>query len=247
MMLFVGRLDEMGMGGPKIRVVEGGARSPMWIQIKEDVTSNVVRVVLTSEPTSLEAAMLAGLDSGTFVDGEDTVAGVAELAPEPIQPQSDLVGAQDLTPKHYRSGDLPGLVADSLASSLGVRSVVVSTPGHNVHADEETLTKAIRDCEGVACLVSVGPGTVADIGKVLAATHGSEYVVVQTANSVKGLADDRSVLLVNGLKRTTVSKCADALIADTDVIVDAPLSELLPEGFYLHEPKGLSRYEEEPE
>ena len=32
------RLDAMGLGGPEIRVVGGGARSPLWMQIKADVT-----------------------------------------------------------------------------------------------------------------------------------------------------------------------------------------------------------------
>ena len=130
----------------------------------------------------------------------------------------------DRTPKRYRSGDLLGSVTDMLASKLAVRAVPVGTVGHNLHADEETMAKATRDCEGAACLVAVGSGTVADIGKVLAATHGLGYVVVQTANSVNGFADDRSVLLLNGVKRTASSKWADALIADTDVLVEAPVA-----------------------
>jgi glycerol-1-phosphate dehydrogenase [NAD(P)+] len=136
----------------------------------------------------------------------------------------------DLTPKRYRSADLLAFVTDSLASSFGVRSVSVGTPGQNVHADEETLAKATRDCEGAACLVAVGSGTVADIGKVVVAAYGLAYVVVQTANSVNGFADDRSVLLVNGVKRTTPSTWADALVIDTDVLVEAPV-EMNVSGF----------------
>jgi glycerol-1-phosphate dehydrogenase [NAD(P)+] len=69
----------------------------------------------------------------------------------------------------------------------------------------------------------VGSGTSADIGKVLAASHHVPYVVVQTAGSVNGFADDRSVLLVSGVKRTVQSTWADALIADSDVIARAPV------------------------
>ena len=79
-----------------------------------------------------------------------------------------------------------------------------------------------RGCAGAACLVAVGSGTVADIGKAVAAAHGLPYVVVQTADSVNGFADDRSVLLVSGVKRTTPTTWADALVVDTDVLVDGP-------------------------
>jgi glycerol-1-phosphate dehydrogenase [NAD(P)+] len=174
-----------------------------------------------------EAARLKPVGLQTLVLGE----GALRVLPDVV---TDLVGTRhppgpiaivsDLTPKHYRSGDLIDFVTDSLASNLGVRSVFVGTTGHSVHADEETLAKATLECEGAACLVAVGSGTVADIGKVLAATHGLGCVVVQTANSVNGFADDRSVLLVNGVKRTVVSKWADALIADTDVLVEAPVA-----------------------
>ena len=49
------RLDEMGLAGPEIRVVGGGARSALWMQIKADVTARPVRAVLTKEPTALGA------------------------------------------------------------------------------------------------------------------------------------------------------------------------------------------------
>jgi glycerol-1-phosphate dehydrogenase [NAD(P)+] len=48
--------------------------------------------------------------------------------------------------------------------------------------------------------------------------------VVQTATSVNGFADDQSVLLVKGVKRTTPTRWPDALIADADVLVGAPVA-----------------------
>ncbi|MGA3352676.1 MAG: iron-containing alcohol dehydrogenase [Acidimicrobiales bacterium] len=129
----------------------------------------------------------------------------------------------DRTPKRYRSGDLLEFVTKSVASVVGARGVFVGAGGHNAHADEQTLSTATKDCAGASCIVAVGSGTVADIGKVLAATHGLPYVIVQSANSVNGYADDRSVLLVNGVKRTLPSTWANVLIVDTDVLVDAPV------------------------
>ena len=177
--------------------------------------------------TAPDAAILKPVGLEAVVLGD----GALEALPDVI---SGLVGSShrsgpvaivsDLTPKRYRSGDLLEFVTKSVASRHGVRGIFLGTAGHNLHADEETLARATRDCEGVSCLLAVGSGTVADIGKVLAVTHGFPYVIVQTANSVNGFADDRSVLLINGVKRTTPSTWADVLIADTDVLVDAPVA-----------------------
>jgi xylulokinase len=70
----LGRLDALGLAGREIRVVGGGARSELWLQIKADVTGRAVRPVLSGEPTALGAAILAGLAAGTFRDVADAVA-----------------------------------------------------------------------------------------------------------------------------------------------------------------------------
>ena len=99
----VDRLSEMGLGGPEIRVVGGGARSPLWMQIKADVTARPVRAVLTKEPTALGAAMLAGIGSGLFGDAEDAVALVVELASDPIVPAPDSVAVYEDSYRRYRA------------------------------------------------------------------------------------------------------------------------------------------------
>src|SRR5262249_53047273 len=51
---------------------------------------------------------------------------------------------------------------------------------------------------------------------------GLRHVVVQTATSVNGFADDQSVLILDGVKRTTPTRWPDALIADAEVLAGAP-------------------------
>jgi glycerol-1-phosphate dehydrogenase [NAD(P)+] len=183
--------------------------------------------------TAPEAARLEPLGLQTVVLGDDALAALPRIVAE-LAAGRGLRGPvailSDTTPKRYRATDLLGFVTETLAARSAVRSVTLGAPGHLVHADEETLAGALRDCEGAACLVAVGSGTVADIGKVVAAAHGMGYVVVQTANSVNGFADDRSVLLVDGVKRTTSTTWADALVVDTDVLVAAPV-EMNVSGF----------------
>jgi glycerol-1-phosphate dehydrogenase [NAD(P)+] len=89
-----------------------------------------------------------------------------------------------------------------------------------VHADEGTVAVAIDGCGGADVVVTVGSGTLCDIGKVAAGDR--PHVVVQTAASVNGFADDQSVLLINGVKRTTHSAWPSALVIDSDVLEGAP-------------------------
>jgi xylulokinase len=73
----VERLDALGLAGGaggEIRVVGGGARSELWLQIKADVTGRTVRPVLAGDPTAIGAAVLAGLAAGTFASATEAVA-----------------------------------------------------------------------------------------------------------------------------------------------------------------------------
>jgi len=90
-----------------------------------------------------------------------------------------------------------------------------------VHADEQTVAAASAAAAGAACLVTVGSGTITDIGKA-AAPPGTPLVAVQTATSVNGYADPFSVLLRDGVKRTTPTRWPDVLIIDSDVLRGAP-------------------------
>jgi xylulokinase len=82
----LGRLDALGLAGQEIRVVGGGARSELWLQVKADVTGRPVRPVLALEPTALGAAVLAGLAAGTFVDAADAVTRTVSPSPRAYLP-----------------------------------------------------------------------------------------------------------------------------------------------------------------
>ena len=108
-------------------------------------------------------------------------------------------------------------------STLAVKHLRrVTLPGRVV-ADEATLARATAASEGAAVVLSVGSGTIADIGKAVSARLDLPNVVVQTAASVNGFSDDQSVLLVDGVKRTTPTRWPDRLLIDLDVIAQAPV------------------------
>ncbi|MFV0427371.1 MAG: iron-containing alcohol dehydrogenase [Beutenbergiaceae bacterium] len=116
-------------------------------------------------------------------------------------------------------GDLKTWVAQQLATlNVAVDQVRLVA---DATADEETVEQARSGCERADIVVTVGSGTITDIGKVAAGPK--PHVVLQTAASVNGYSDDESVLLRKGVKRTTHSAYPHTLIVDSDVVALAPV------------------------
>ncbi len=129
----------------------------------------------------------------------------------------------DATPMRRGGEDLKAGVRERLAGECVVRPVRVGPGDGRAHADEATVAAARVGAEGAAAIVTVGSGTLADIGKVVSMELGGvPHLLVQTAASVNGFADDQSVLLRNGVKRTTPSRWPDALVLDAAVLRGAP-------------------------
>jgi glycerol-1-phosphate dehydrogenase [NAD(P)+] len=171
-----------------------------------------------------DGATLRPIGLGSVHVGDGALEALPDAVASLLRERSGSVAiVSDHTPKRYRAGELLEFVTKAVASVVKVRGVFVGDPGHNAHADEETLARAKKQSQGASCIVAVGSGTVVDIGKVLAASHNVPYLVVQTADSVNGFADDRSVLLIKGVKRTMPSTWANVLIADSDVLAEAPV------------------------
>ena len=131
----------------------------------------------------------------------------------------------DTTPKRYGETDVLNVALESL-SSVERDIVYLRSRESNdvVLADAETISAALVTVREMSpdVLVSVGSGTVVDIGKVVARELSIPHVVVQTAASVNGFADDQSVLLIDGVKRTTPSQWPSVLIIDSSVVAEAP-------------------------
>ena len=83
----VDRFAALELAGEEIRVVGGGARSALWLQIKADVTGRAVRAVLSECATGSGAAMLAGVAAGAFRDLDEAAEASVELAPDPVLPR----------------------------------------------------------------------------------------------------------------------------------------------------------------
>ena len=98
----VDRLGDMGLAGDEIRVVGGGARSPLWLQIKADVTRRTVRVLSdwrSHGPGRLDARRD---QAGTFRDLDDAVDRLTVLEPVVFEPDPSTTVAYDEAYGRYR-------------------------------------------------------------------------------------------------------------------------------------------------
>src|SRR5215472_17340698 len=182
------------------------------------VDLDVLRAELAAVP---EAHRVRSLDLGVLADSHGAVSALPDLVADLCSPGSRVVVLAAATQIRMHDNDLRQVIEDALRSRFEVRWCVIGPADGRVHADEPTVAAAAAAASGAACVLTVGSGTVTDIGKA-AAPASAELVCVQTATSVNGYADPFSVLLRNGVKRTKPTRWPDALVIDPDVLISAP-------------------------
>jgi glycerol-1-phosphate dehydrogenase [NAD(P)+] len=89
--------------------------------------------------------------------------------------------------------------------------------------DEHSVGRAIMYYESNCdVVIGVGSGVINDIGKIVANVSGKPYIIVATAPSMDGYASATSSMARDGLKISLNSKCADVIMAELDVLCQAP-------------------------
>ena len=97
----------------------------------------------------------------------------------------------------------------------------------SLEPNEEAVGSVIMHFDNTCDLViAVGSGVINDIGKILAKTAKLPYFIVATAPSMDGYASATSSMMMDGLKVSLPSKCAEVVIGDLDVLKDAPMQML---------------------
>jgi glycerol-1-phosphate dehydrogenase [NAD(P)+] len=137
----------------------------------------------------------------------------------------------DKTPIMRRGKRLSALVEAQLSGRFLSRIACLDDGYDKLHADESVLAMAARQVEGSDAVITIGSGTMTDIGKIAAERNGGiPHVVVQTAASVDGFTDNVSVIQRSGVKRTVPSRWPTVVLADVVTIGEAP-RELNTAGF----------------
>ena len=79
-------------------------------------------------------------------------------------------------------------------------------------------------------LLAVGSGTLNDVTKYVSARTGVPYVIVATAPSMDGYASTGAPTILDGFKTTLPAVYPAAIVADVDILKDAPMP-MLTAGF----------------
>ena len=85
----------------ELHTVGGGAKSPLWLQLKADICQVPLRVPQVTEAACLGAALLAGTASGIYPDLATAVASAVQF-PRRVEPQPDMLAAYDRRFRVYR-------------------------------------------------------------------------------------------------------------------------------------------------
>jgi xylulokinase len=91
-----------GLDVQRLVIVGGGAKGPLWRQIKADVTGLPVRVPVSVETTATGAAILAAVGSGVHASVADAVDAFVAFRPEEHVPDPGAQAAYDEAYARYR-------------------------------------------------------------------------------------------------------------------------------------------------
>lgn len=129
----------------------------------------------------------------------------------------------DKTVIYRQEEEVKRVVSEILGKQYIVRLIELDDGHPELHASEDVIALSVKNAQGLAGLVSIGGGTITDIGKMTSVGLGGiPHIAIQTAASVDGYSDNVSVILIKGVKRTVPSRWPEALIADTTLIAQAP-------------------------
>jgi xylulokinase len=99
----VDRFAELGLGQDEIRVVGGGSKSDLLLQLKADVTGKPVRRVIHPEATALGATMIGAVAAGTFGSLDEAADALVRLEDEVYEPDRSVAAAYDDAYRTYRA------------------------------------------------------------------------------------------------------------------------------------------------
>jgi xylulokinase len=95
-------MKNAGLDVRRLVIVGGGAKGPLWRQIKADVTGLPVRVPVSVETTATGAAILAAVGSGVHASVADAVEAFVAYRPEEHVPDLEAKEAYDRAYERYR-------------------------------------------------------------------------------------------------------------------------------------------------
>ena len=138
------------------------------------------------------------------------------LAPETYQ---HICILEDENTKQVMGEKVETLVAEN---NYKVSTIVL--PKDHLLPDEAGIGSVVTELP-VNCdlILAVGSGTINDLGKFVSYKTGIPYMIIATAPSMDGFASNVAAMVTKKAKETYPAQMPKAIIADTKLMLDAPL------------------------
>ena len=115
-----------------------------------------------------------------------------------------------------------GQKAQEILGSKIADTLVFTCEGFLV-PDEKAVAEVEKHLPGIDFVVGVGSGVINDICKYITFNHQLQYMIVATAPSMDGFASSGAAMIMGGMKITYTTHAPTYIVADVDVIKNAPL------------------------
>ena len=96
--------------------------------------------------------------------------------------------------------------------------------------DEKAIEAVNKQIGGTDLIVGIGSGVIQDLCKYVSYFSKIPYVIVATAPSMDGYASTGAAMILKGMKETVKAGLPKAIIADTEIIKNAPM-EMIKAGY----------------
>lgn len=96
--------------------------------------------------------------------------------------------------------------------------------------DENAIDRVNEEINNIDLIVGIGSGVIQDLCKYVSYFSKIPYVIVATAPSMDGYASTGAAMILKGMKETVKAGLPKAIIADIDIIKNAPM-EMIKAGY----------------
>ena len=96
--------------------------------------------------------------------------------------------------------------------------------------NEEAIATVMASCAGATAILGIGSGVIQDLAKYVSHVTSLPYMIFATAPSMDGYASDGAAMILGGMKETVKATLPRAILADTEVLKDAPM-EMIVAGY----------------
>ncbi len=122
-----------------------------------------------------------------------------------------------------------GIHTEKALEGKSLKKVIFS--GKTVLIPNEDAIALVEDslCN-IDLIIGIGSGVIQDLCKYVSFFNKIPYMVVATAPSMDGYASSGAAMILKGMKETVPAGLPLAIVADTDVLCDAPM-EMIKAGF----------------